>query len=240
MTNIFPRPLLYSGTVIGKTYLNAKTVKLEIKVENPAGFSFIAGQFINLKVSQYAFRSYSIASFTGLAPVISIILTVAHDGLGSNYVKLLKTGDSVDLIGPSGRFVLPEHLEKNLLFLITGTGLAPIIPMLYELMQARPDSEIELYLGFKNDEDVFEEDFLKTCINKFKSFKYYMCVSRPSPKWTGLTGRITDFYKVKGMNNTQSFICGNPDMVSDMLNRLKLLGIAENKIFYEKFVVSSS
>ena len=237
MGYVFQRPAQYFGTVIKKEYLNTKTIKLDIKSESTENFSFIPGQFINLKVDQFIYRPYSIASYTDILPLISLILTVTHNGMGSNYVKSLNLGDSVSFIGPSGRFVLPEPIDKYLLFLATGTGLAPILPMLQKLIEMKSDSEIELYVGFRTDNDIFEEAFLKACETKLEYFKYYICISQPSQKWTGKYGRITDFYKVKDVNNTQCFICGNPLMVSDMIDRLKKSNIPENKIFYEKFVL---
>ena len=237
MAYVFPRPAQYSGKVAKKEYLNNKTIKLDIVSEKPEKFFFFPGQFINLKVNQFIYRPYSIASYIDRLPIISIILTVAHEGLGSNYVKSLNIGDPVSFIGPSGRFVLPDELYKYLLFLVTGTGLAPILPMLQQLTELKTNSEIELYVGFRNEDDIFEESFLKSCESKLKNFKYHICISQPSQIWAGFQGRITGFYKIIDIENTQCFICGNPEMVTEVIERLKLMGINKTRIFHEKFVL---
>jgi benzoyl-CoA 2,3-dioxygenase component A len=51
----------------------------------------------------------------------------AVKGVASNYLCDLKTGDSVQVIGPFGSsFLMPNHLGSHLVMICTGTGSAPM------------------------------------------------------------------------------------------------------------------
>jgi benzoyl-CoA 2,3-dioxygenase component A len=51
-------------------------------------------------------------------------------GVASNYLCSLKTGDTVQVIGPFGStFLMPNHPKSNIVMICTGTGSAPMRAM---------------------------------------------------------------------------------------------------------------
>jgi benzoyl-CoA 2,3-dioxygenase component A len=51
-------------------------------------------------------------------------------GVASNYVCSLNTGDTVQVIGPFGSsFLMPNHPKSNIVMICTGTGSAPMRAM---------------------------------------------------------------------------------------------------------------
>ena len=218
--------------------LNAITVKADFDLVEPKEINFVPGQFISLSVGNGLFRSYSICSDHKEKNKMSIVLTVAHNGAGSNYVKTLKQGDQVVFVGPSGRFTLAESLSSELLFMVTGTGIAPVISMLKKLIDTKSPAKICLYFGLKTDTNIFFADFLAECKRKLVYFNYVICVSNPTTAWKGPVGRITDFYKIYNVNAVQAYICGNPNMCTDVMKLLKDRGVSDDRIFHEKFTVS--
>jgi len=239
MPIIYPRQKLYTASVKNKTFLNDKTIQLDIHLENPDTMDFIPGQFISLKVSDSSFRAYSISSSNKDNQNISIILTVAHSGVGSNYVRGLKIGNAIHFIGPSGRFHLAEKVTQEIIFMVTGTGIAPVLSMLNELISQSCTSKINVLFGLRSEEDIFAEDFLQECFQKLPNFEYKICISNPSDNWTGLKGRITDFYKIDSPADVQTYICGNPFMVEDVVKLFKHAGVTESQLHREKFTVAA-
>ena len=57
-------------------------------------------------------------------------------GLASNYLCDLKKGDRVTMTGPVGKhFLLPEDVQsRDLIFVATGTGIAPYRGMLFNIL----------------------------------------------------------------------------------------------------------
>ena len=87
-------------------------------------------------------RMYSVASprtgeregYNNLSLTVKRV-TTDHEGkttvgVASNYLCDLKKGDLVQLTGPFGdRFLMPNHVDSNLLMICTGTGSAPMRAM---------------------------------------------------------------------------------------------------------------
>lgn len=234
----FPAPKKYTAHVISKTYLNSVTVQVEYELAEPTEISFVPGQFISLSVGAGMFRSYSIASSNLDTHHLTLILTVAHNGAGANYVKSLKPGDTSVFIGPSGRFVLQDLKVPEILFMVTGTGITPILSMLYQLEALKSMAKIRLYFGVRTQENIFVLEQLEKFKSTLPGFDYTICVSNPSEGWTGAKGRITDFYKITDISKVHAYICGNPYMCADVTNILKDQGVDPSRIFHEKFTVS--
>lgn len=240
MTIVFPKPGMHTGFVNKITEIAENTLEINLKLNSASNFSFISGQFINIKVSPTAFRSYSLSSDYKNHSEIEIIATIAHEGVGSNYLKHLRVGDKVTFIGPAGRFVLPETLAPEIVLIATGVGVAPFKSILYKLMDLNPNSAITLFYGIRNEKDQILKQFLNNSEAILKKFKYYVCVSQPDPRYTGLEGRVTDYYKINDHNNCQVFLCGNPNMVKEMHSKLLNNGVKDSQIYHEKFLVGSS
>ena len=118
--------------VENKIQLTDKVCELTLRHHEP--MNFVPGQFINLHPLPNVYRAYSIASIADDNRHIKLLIENGHEGIGSNYVKLLKIEDQVDFIGPSGRLKLKEPLNTKLYFFATGTGIAPFISMFHKLV----------------------------------------------------------------------------------------------------------
>lgn len=239
MAKVFSIPKKVTGLVASTEYLNSKI--LQIKITPKQKFVFYPGQFISLKVGENTFRSYSIAS-SEKENYISLIVAVGHKGVGANYLKNLEVGDEVNFIGPAGRFVLPKVSLNNLVFIATGTGLAPIISMLNTLCENKCSSKVTLYFGIRNKTEEFYFEKIKGYKAMLKNFSYLTCYSREHIEVTETSkrGRVTDFLEdcVEDKQNTQIFICGNPSMVNDVNNILNKAQVPKNNVFYEKFTLA--
>jgi ferredoxin-NADP reductase len=244
------KPKKYTATVAKKAYLNSKVVEITLELPGNEVIDFEAGQFINIKTPEGVYRSYSIYTSCRDHNKIGILAAVAHDGKGSNYLKNLNLGDEVEFIGPSGKFLLPQKLSSDLIFIATGTGIAPFLSMLLELRDRQekekllPETKVRLYFGVRNEEELIKVDELTKLTAEIKNFNYYLCFSQLTPgsvdNKKALFGRVTTQlnFKEEISKDAQFFICGNPAMIDDALKLLKEQGVLEENIFHEKFTVS--
>lgn len=100
-------------------------------------------------------------------------------GIGSNYLCDLKQGDKVLLTGPVGRhFLLPEDFQDwDLIFVATGTGIAPYRGMLRDLFKGGFQGRVRLYFGAKYSDTLHYNDEFESYRN-YKNYFYVKAVSR--------------------------------------------------------------
>lgn len=243
MANTFPTPKKYTAKLISKDQLNPRVAEVIIEMVAPTDLIFVPGQFISLSVGKGVFRSYSIASTHEDTKRISLLIEVAHEGAGANFIKGLSVGDPLEFIGPSGRFCLPEDIKPNIVFIVTGTGIAPIFSMLEYLAEIKSAANMKLYFGARNTSEVFKLDYIEQFKSKLPNFEYKLCYSNPLTEDEKLnpnilSGRVTENADISNTKDCLYVLCGHPFMIADMAKILIEKGVAQNNIIHEKFTVS--
>ncbi len=111
-----------------------------------------------------------------------------YDGVASNYLCDLKSGDSIRVAGPFGSpFPLPEENDANLILIGMGTGIAPFRAFVKLLYKKRPDFEgqIRLFYGAKSGLDLIymndERDDFAQYYDR-ETFEAFKALS-PRPHW---------------------------------------------------------
>lgn len=237
-------PKKFSAKLTQRTCLTPKVIKLDFEVTDSPSFNFTPGQFVSIMVSDTQYRSYSIASASNNGNMLSIIASVDHQGVGVNYLKALNIGDSVTMVGPAGRFMLSPHLPDNLLFIATGTGIAPLISMLNSLASTHHSGKIRLYFGVRTESEILYAEELNRFKSTLPNFDFTICVSQPTTPLTGenyFTGRVTDLLRVQFptlSRSIQFYLCGHPQMIEDVVKFLSKNQVHGNQIFHEKFTRS--
>src|SRR4249920_3201843 len=99
-------------------------------------FPFAAGQALMLGLSGSPLRKpYSIASApweVTRSGIMQVLVQVEDSGGLDPHLELASPGTMLDLEGPFGSFGLPGRVERPLLFVAGGTGIAPLRSMLIE------------------------------------------------------------------------------------------------------------
>ncbi len=199
----------------------------------PQSVQFIPGQFVSLEVGPNTYRSYSICSDYKDTQALSIIVAIAHDGVGANYIKNLRTGDLVNFIGPSGRYFLREPLPAHLYFFATGTGISPYITFLHYLEDIKYAGEISLYFGVRNEEELL----LLQELEKFKNtlnFNFEIFLSQEGRRVTMAATEAC----ASNAGSALYYLCGNPFMIVDVANLLISHKVPSAQIIIEKFTYS--
>jgi ferredoxin-NADP reductase len=237
----FPRPQIIKASVTLKEFLNPRVLKLNFTYTNTDEIVFLPGQFVSIKVAESKYRSYSICSSPIDTKNLSIVAAVTHDGIGANYLRSLDLRDQVEMIGPSGRFVLPQQLENDLFFVATGTGIAPFMPMLEQLNLMSSNFTIKLLFGVRDENELFFMEELKALATRFPNFECFVCFSQNIPdkfegneKVLAKKGRVTEYidYQTEG---SQYFLCGNRFMIEEVMNKLTSNGVDSTRVYHEKF-----
>ena len=115
-----------------------KVKRYFIKVPDEIPFSFKAGQFIMLDLpidSKYTNRSYSIASAPSNDNIFELCIVLNEKGLGTPYMwENFKVGTKVNISKVLGKFQLPETIDRDICFIGTGTGIAPLRSQIIDIL----------------------------------------------------------------------------------------------------------
>lgn len=226
-----------------KKQLTCDVVELIFELIEPTQIEFQAGQFMMLQVPvEGSFpqkRAYSIASAPFDSNKLRFCVKFVEGGCASTFLKNLKVGEEVTFQGPFGRFVVDMNKKKNLLFIGTGTGIAPFYGILEDLFAKDFDQRIELYFGLRFEQDIFYKEVLDKFAEEHPNFSYTLTLSKPSENYTGLKGRVTDYVKAENYKpeNTELYLCGSGAMVTEIKQNFLKSGFEKTLIHEELFYV---
>jgi ferredoxin-NADP reductase len=194
--------------------------------------SFRPGQFISVQVGTDAddnpiLRSYSIASAPWHQGELTLVLRMIEGGVGTAFFDQLKIGDTLRFTGPMGFFVNELSHPGDAVYAATGTGIAPILPMMQEAVARAEDGRILLYWGLRDEGDRFWHDELAELERMSPRVRVRIYLSCPSASWSGLRGRITAAVldELPGLRAPTFYLCGNGQMIDELKAALQQRGV---------------
>lgn len=228
-------PKFKTAVTLKSDLLAGKTRYFEFESEEP--FEIKPGQYVSVKVSSTRINCYSVAGQSS-SNKFNLLVDTTPGGPGSKFFEALKVGDKITYLGPLGTFSLKQDKGVDtMLFLATGSGLAPLKSMIDHLLNvAKVKQKIVLYLGVTNFEDIFMKDYLDLLSEKFSNFTYKIVVNNKNEKWSGPIGFIQDEVKrdYPDAGKCSVYMCGNKYMIRDATKILVDNGCPNERIYFEK------
>lgn len=202
-------------------------------------FDFDAGQFVNLMIpteEKTLKRPYSIASPPDWKDIIDICWRKVPGGTVTEKLWHCREGDSLTIQGPLGRFVVRRPLPHRIVFVSTGTGIAPFRAMIHQLLVSGESCSILNIFGTRYEEDILYREEFEDLARKYPHFQNIFTVSRPK-NWKGETDYVQHVFKkhIKNPHHTHVYICGLSNMILDVENTALNIGFHKEQIFYEKY-----
>ncbi|ANC81859.1 ring-hydroxylating dioxygenase ferredoxin reductase family protein [Pseudomonas putida] len=220
--------------------LSVSTIALSIKGEALSRLAFLPGQYVNLKVpGSEQSRAYSFSSLQKDGEVSFLIRNVPGGLMSSFLTNLAKAGDSLSLAGPLGSFYL-RPIQRPLLLLAGGTGLAPFTAMLEKIAEQGSEHPLHLIYGVTNDFDLVELDRLQALAARIPNFTYSACVANPDSQYPQ-KGYVTQHIEPRHLNDgdVDVYLCGPPPMVEAVSQYVREQGITPANFYYEKFAAAA-
>jgi len=211
-------------------------------------FRFTQGQNITLKTmlnGQEVRRSYSICSAVP-ENELRVAVKKVDKGLFSTFANhLLKPGDTIEILPPTGRFFTtlnPAH-KKNYLAFAAGSGITPILSIIKTTLATEPGSSFTLVYGNRNRASIIFREQLEALKNRYTTrFVLHHILSREKTDAEINHGRINKdkslqlgekLIDIKGMD--EIFLCGPEEMIFSVKEGLEQQGIPASKIHFELF-----
>ncbi|MBE1494333.1 propane monooxygenase reductase subunit [Amycolatopsis lexingtonensis] len=204
---------------------------------------FFPGQYLDFAVpGTDETRSFSMANTSARDGLLEFVIKIYPDGLFSRFLDAeVAVGDRLRVTGPFGVFTLRDNPGADLVFVGGGAGMAPILALLRSMAERGLDRKAVFYYGARRRHDLCFEAELRELEEKLPGFRYVPALSEPGDDdWTGETGFVTDVLRQAGLDLTgaDAYVCGPPPMVEAALELLPALGVADKRVFYDKFTTT--
>ena len=234
------KPRFYDATVTKIVSLTDTVKHFVLDYPAEADTAFIAGQFMMVHLEKDGKphkKPYSIASTPSLPKRLELCIKLVEGGYVSTWFFNLKEGDVIHTSLPYGVFILREPWQDNLIFVGTGTGIAPLRGMIERLYEQGCTKDIWLIFGNRYETDILYEAEWRELEKKHKNFHFIPTVSRPKT-WKGETAYVQDVVKRLFAGKTEGldfYGCGLVPMCQQLKAALLEMGIPREKIHFEQF-----
>jgi len=214
----------------------ADVIEVTLRLPPTAQFNFLEGQYLDVLQNNLR-RSYSIASISSENHITLLVKRFENGKMSDYWFNQAKENDLLRIEGPKGTFFLRDN-SKPLLFLATGTGIAPIMSILNNLEHKanyQQQQPIAVYWGNRYPEEfVGQPDFKKINVEFIK-----VC-SKPTQDWTGEKGYVQNvaIQKQLGLVDCAVYACGSNAMIQSAKQLFTDAGLPENKFYSDAFLPS--
>lgn len=186
------------------------------------------------------------SSQLGLRPGQHLILRYTQcyqTGLMSRYVESLRAGDTAFWRGPFGNFFYKPNQYGELLMLASGTGLAPMVPLLHSITDNAEDETFVTLVGcFKTFEGIYLKTFLQEQARFWNVRTFFVLSQENSPEQLPWSYREKTRFGRLGQDLIEelvgscrrkpfALVCGSAEFTKDMARCLLRAGLAEDSYF---------
>jgi propane monooxygenase reductase subunit len=218
---------------------------LVVRLVEPTTFRFFPGQYVDFTIPGADWtRSFSMANPSSMeSGRLEFVIRVYPNGRFSEFLDTeVSVGDRLEIDGPFGMFTLRDAPDKPLVFLGGGAGMAPVLCLLRAMAERGIDRPTTYYYGARRRRDLCFEKELAALSDVLPRFRFVPALSEPEDgeDWDGEVGLITDVVRrlATDLKSADAYVCGPPPMVEAALELLPELGVAEKRIFYDKFTTT--
>lgn len=222
-------------------FISETILKLDLRLPPNTSFKYHSGQYVNISKGTLK-RSYSIANECKENSELSFYIKNYDGGQMSQYwFNEAKVGDLLRIEGPKGSFFLRESNTQHLIFLATGTGIAPVMAIIEELISSRRISVLEKVWIFNGAR--FEQDLIWNSdhFNNISNIEYIPVLSKPNDSWKGEVGYVQNILLSKNINLSESqvYACGSDKMIGSALKELVKNGLDSKSFYSDAFVATN-
>ncbi len=214
-----------------------------IRYPDEVALRFKPGQFIMLDLpinSKITNRSYSIASAPGTDNMLELLIVLNPQGLGTPYLfDHIKGGSAIKATLPIGKFSLPETIDRDIMFICTGTGVAPFRSMIFDIINnKKPYTKLSLVMGVRHESDLMYRKEFEELAKQVSGFEYIPVLSRATPDtWSGRIGYVHQIYRERynEPTNTLFYLCGWTAMLKEARESLQQIVLDRKQIKFESY-----
>ncbi|NUQ25049.1 MAG: oxidoreductase [Saprospiraceae bacterium] len=242
----------YDSTVVKIADESPTARRIWLELNASEEFTFEAGQFVTMDLPidekrLKRWRSYSIANAPNGEGLLEFCVLKLEGGAASRYFfEELELGATIRFKGPDGAFTLPASLDKDLVLICTGTGVAPFRSMIGDIYRRNlPHRRIHLIFGTRYANGILYRDEFEQLRRDHPEFSYDVALSReadlyptqfPFPVYKGYIHQIYLQHYAESRPDVSFYLCGWSNMIDDAVaNLIVKLGYDKSQVHYELY-----
>ncbi|MFC4356773.1 ferredoxin--NADP reductase [Halobium salinum] len=184
-------------------------------------------------------RPYTAANLPGPDGTDQILLAIKRydDGNASVWMHERTPGDEIEIEEVDGNLRVRD-LDRDAVFLATGTGITPLYPMLKQYAR-EGEGTTHLVFGERDQEHLIFRESLDQlrAENANVEVDYVLSDADGDREWDGKTGHVQDHLPeaLDGVDlaETDCYVCGVPEMVVETEELLVEAGADEDHVYTE-------
>ncbi len=223
--------------------------RLVLRVTDPDGLEFNAGQYVDIGVpgTEEEHRSFSMANAPGEPDCLEFMIKLYEGGRFSGLLDNgngISVGDELTCKGPFGMFTLRDSSPRRLVFIAGGAGMAPVLSLLRSMAEKGTERAATFYYGARTEDDLFALEEMERLSDVLPDFKFIPALSEDEEggTWEGEAGLITDVVdrlEDEDLAEVDAYLCGPPPMVDAAIALLEQRGVPESHIYFDRFTTSA-
>jgi len=180
-------------------------------------------------------RAYSVSSIRN-EKYIEFCVKKENEGTVSLALSKLKIGDTINITGPYGKFVLKEN-KKDIVLLAIGSGITPIMSMLRSIVKNKIYLNKKITLIYGNKEEItYKDEIIKLCKDKINLIFSLTKINKKVTNCQTIFNRIT-ISTLEDLNidytNSNIYMCGKLEFIKNLKDSFKEKGISKENINFE-------
>ncbi len=214
-------------------------VSVVLKTPPASPMRFVAGQYVDV-LADGVRRSYSLANAPRADGLLELLIKRYAGGhLSAYWFERAKANDLVRVEGPFGTFFLRDAVPGNILFLATGTGIAPVKALLEELAASGDRAALPRIRVFWGNREA--ENFCWDPVVLGLDIGFHHLLSGMNADWGGKRGYVHEAAVSDGFDpeDTVVYACGSNAMIASARDMLLGLGLPPKRFFSDAFVSSN-
>jgi len=224
-----PRP--YTVREVSKETPDTFTLKLA-PPEGFDGSSFRPGQFSMLWVFGVGELPISISGDP--ADHSQLVYTVRSVGEATNSLVTQSVGSAIGVRGPFGTgWPVEAARGRDVILVAGGIGLAPLRPVIYEVLHRREDfGRLVILYGARSPRDLLYRKELASWA-RHRDTQVLVTVDYGGMSWRGHVGVVTTLFKYARLKpaNSVAMICGPEIMMRYVARELAAQGLSETDVY---------
>ncbi len=219
--------------------LAPEIIRVVLKTPPSSPMRFVPGQYVDV-IAEGARRSYSLANAPRGDGLLELLIKRYPGGQLSGYwFERARANDLLRIEGPFGTFFLREAPPRNILFLATGTGIAPVKALLEELAAAPARAAAHRIRVFWGNREA--ENFCWDPVALGLDIGFHHLLSGEDPDWDGRRGHVQQAALDDGLDvsDTVVYACGSNAMIASARAALAARGLPPKLFFSDAFVSSN-
>ncbi len=236
-----PEPSRQSALVTDVSPIAEGVTRVAVVLPDLDPFVYLPGQHANLFLPDGTHRSFSMASAPSGNEADFHIRRIPGGRFTDQFLANLQPGDMLEIELPLGAFRFHAEDYRELAFVATGTGIAPIKAMLEALLDDPDCPPVSLYWGMRTEEDLYLGDTIAGWEGRLYEFRYVPVLSRASESWTGRRGHVQDavLADFASLAEHSVYLCGSPAMIAQAKAAFAARGASPVHLYADGFSFQS-